>query len=169
MLSILAAALLATQQPPVDSGTIRIHLLGHAIGAERYALENVAGRLVLTDTFTFTDRGGKIQLASSMQLSRAFEPVQLTSIGRTYRFVNVDADVSVISGKVHSRSLGDTTTFTSPKHFFPIAAYAPLEAQAILVRYWLGHGRPKTITIAPADPTTEVSVEDLGVAHIISQ
>jgi len=166
MVSILAAALLAAQQPPVDSGTIRIHLLGHAIGAERYALENVAGRLVLTDTFTFTDRGGKIQLASSMQLSRAFEPVQLTSIGRTYRFVNVDADVSVIKGKVHSRSLGDTATFTSPKHFFPIASYAPLEAQALLVRYWLGHGRPKTITTAPADPTTEVGVEDLGMAHL---
>ena len=164
MLTLLVALL--GQRPPVDSGTIRIHLLGHAIGAERYALENVAGRLVLTDTFTFTDRGGKIQLASSMQLSRAFEPVQLTSIGRTYRFVNVDADVSVIKGRVHSRSLGDTATFTSPKHFFPIASYAPLETQALLVRYWLGHGRPKTITTAPADPTTEVSVEDLGMAHI---
>jgi imidazolonepropionase-like amidohydrolase len=165
MLTILAA-LLVTQQP-VDSGTIRVHLLGHAIGAERYVVENVAGRLVFTDTFTFTDRGGRIQLASSMQLSRAFEPVQLTSIGRTYRFVNVDAEVSVLKGKVHSRSLGDTATFTAPKHFFPIASYAPLQAQALLVRYWLGHGRPKTITTAPGDPTTEVTVEDLGTARIV--
>jgi len=166
MLPILAAALLATQQQPVDSGTIRIHLLGHAIGAERYVLENVAGRLVLTDTFAFTDRGGKIQLASSMQLSRAFEPVQLTSIGRTYRFVNVDAEVTVLKGKVHSHSLGDTASFATPKHFFPIASYAPLQAQALLVRYWLTHGRPKTITTAPADPTTEVTIEDLGAARI---
>ena len=48
MLTILAA-LLVTQQP-VDSGTIRVHPLGHAIGAERYVVENVAGRLVLYDT-----------------------------------------------------------------------------------------------------------------------
>ena len=166
MLTIFAAALLATQQQPVDSGTIRIHLLGHAIGAERYVLERVAGRLVLSDTFAFTDRGGKIQLASSMRLSRAFEPVQLTSIGRTYRFVNVDAEVTVQKGKVHSSSIGDTATFTTPKNFFPIASYAPLEAQALLVRYWETHGRPKFITTAPADPTTKVMVEDLGTARI---
>jgi imidazolonepropionase-like amidohydrolase len=167
LLSILGlAALLVARQQPVDSGTIRIHLLGHPIGSERYVLETVAGRLVLTDTFAFTDRGGKIQLASSMQLSRTFEPVQLTSIGRTYRFVNVDADVTVQKGKVRSHSAGDSAVFTTPKHFFPIASYAPLEAQALLVRYWETHGRPKAITTAPADPTTTVTVEDLGAARI---
>ena len=169
MLTFLAAALLIAQQHPIDSGTIRIHLLGHAIGAEHYVLERVAGRLVLTDTFAFTDRGGRIQLASSMQLSRAFEPVQLTSIGRTYRFVNVDAEVTVRNGKVRSSSIGDTAAFATPKYFFPIASYAPLEAQALLVRYWKAHGRPKFITAAPADPTTKITIEDLGSARITPQ
>ena len=165
-LMLLAAPAAVAGQQPVDSGSIRVHLLGHAIGTERYAIENVAGRLVLTDTFAFTDRGGKIQLATSMQLSRALEAVQLTSIGRTYRFVNVDADVVVQKGKVRALSLGDSATFATPKYFFPIASYAPLQVQALLVRYWLTHGKPKTITTAPADPTTKVTIEDLGDARI---
>jgi imidazolonepropionase-like amidohydrolase len=101
-----------------------------------------------------------------MQLSRTYEPVQLTSIGRTYRFVNVDADVTVQKGKVRSHSLGDSAVFATPKYFFPVASYAPLEAQALLVRYWGTHGKPKTITTAPGDPTTKVTVEDLGAARI---
>jgi len=151
-----------TQQPVVDSATIRIHLLGHAIGSEHYTLEKAGGKLALTDTFAFVDRGGKIQLATSMELGATFEPTKLRSFGKTYRFVNVDADVAVVKGRVHSRTLDDSATFAKPASFFAIASYAPLEGQALLVRYWEAHGEPHTITTAPADPTTSVTVEDLG-------
>jgi hypothetical protein len=68
LLPLLAAtALSLSPQQVVDSGTIRIHLLGHAIGAERYVLQSASGALALTDTFAFADRGGKIQLAPPMR------------------------------------------------------------------------------------------------------
>ena len=75
-----------------DSGTIRVHLLGHAIGSERYVIRPEGDAFVLTDTFAFTDRGGRIQLASEVRYSRSFEAIHLHSVGRTYRFVNVNAD-----------------------------------------------------------------------------
>lgn len=153
-------------QTAADSGAIRVHLLGHAIGSEGYVIRPSGGALALTDSFDFVDRGGRVQLASTFRFTRAFEPLHLRSVGRTYRFVNVDADVLVDGKRVHVRSLGDSVTIAVPRDFFAIASYAPLELQALLVRYWDTHGRPKTIATVPGDPTTSVIVEDLGAARI---
>jgi len=134
--------------PAADSGTIRIHLLGHAIGSERYVTRSDGDARVLTDTFAFTDRGGRVQLVSELRHGRSFESLHLRSVGRTYRFVNVDADMEV------------------PKGVFAVASYAPLEIQALLVRYWETHGRPKTIAIAPGDSTAKATIEFLGEARV---
>ena len=152
----------ARARATTDSGTIRVHLLGHAIGSERYVIRSDSGGLALTDTFAFSDRGGRVALTSTLRLSAALDPLHLRSAGRTYRFVNVDADVVVDGNRVHVRQFGDTTTIARPNAFFPIAGYAPLEAQALLVRYWETRGRPASIVTAPGDPTTTVTIEDLG-------
>ena len=146
---------------PEEAGTIRIHLLGHAIGSERYSIRNNLG-LGVTDTFEFTDRGGRVQLATQLLLTPALEPVAFRSVGRTYRFVNVDAEVIVDGNRVRVGNLGDTATFARPRNFFAIGGYAPLESQALLVRYWLSHGRPREIATSPADPTTTAVIDDLG-------
>src|SRR3954469_8745818 len=100
MTSLIVAALSALaigsrQQPVTDSGTIRIHLLGHAIGSERFVVRRDGDALALTDTFAFVDRGGRTELATTLRFTSRFESVHLRSIGKTYRFVNVDADVVV--------------------------------------------------------------------------
>ncbi|MDQ6611531.1 MAG: amidohydrolase family protein, partial [Gemmatimonadota bacterium] len=149
-----------------DSGAIRIHLLGHAIGTERYVIRADSGALVLTDTFAFTDRGGQVQLTSALRYRPSFEPLHLHTVGRTYRFVNVNADVVVNGKRAVVRNLDDSATVSVPKAFFTVASYAPLEIQALLVRYWETHGRPKTIAVAPGDSTARVTVEDLGSARL---
>lgn len=151
---------------PLDSATIRIHLLGHAIGRERYIITTDGGALALTDTFAFTDRGGRVELASSLRYTRSFEPLHLHSAGRTYRFVNVDADVVIDGQRAVVRNLGDATTVNVPNAKFTIASYAPLETQALLVRYWQMHGRPTRILSLPGDSTASVAIEDLGAARV---
>jgi imidazolonepropionase-like amidohydrolase len=153
-------------QAPADSGEIRVHLLGHAIGRERYVVRADAGALALTDTFAFTDRAGRVQLASTLRYTRSFEALHLHTVGRTYRFVNVDADVTVDGKRAHIHNLGDSATIDVPSSFFAIAGYAPLEVQALLVRYWETHGRPTSIVTAPGDPATTVSIEDLGPVRL---
>jgi imidazolonepropionase-like amidohydrolase len=156
---------LAAQAAP-DSGVIRVHLLGHAIGSERYAIRADSGAFALVDTFEFNDRGGRVQLASQLRFTRAFEPRYFRSTGRTYRFVNVDAEVVVGHGGTRVRSLDDSATVDVHEPFFTIAGYAPLELQALLVRHWMGHGRPSRIVTVPGDPTTTVTVEDLGPTNL---
>ena len=163
----IGGPLAAAQRSPttVDSGTIRLHLLGHAIGSERYVIRADGVSIALADTFAFTDRGTRVELRSTLRLSRTFEPLHLRSVGRTYRFVNVDADVEVNDKRARVRSLGDTATIDVPKAFFAIAGYAPLQAQSLLVRYWQARGRPRLIATAPANPTATVTVQDLGVVR----
>lgn len=160
------SATTAGLQTAADSGAIRVHLLGHAIGSERYVIRPSDGALALTDSFEFVDRGGRVQLASTLRFTRTFEPLHLRSVGRTYRFVNVDAEVIVDGKRAHVRSVDDSATIAVPRDFFAIASYAPLELQALLVRYWDTHGRPKRLVTVPGDPTTSVVVEDLGAARI---
>ena len=157
---------LARARAAADSGAIRIHLLGHAIGSERYVVRVDGGAQVLTDTFAFTDRGGRVQLVSALRYSAEFESMHLSSVGRTYRFVNVDADVTVEGKRAIVRSLGDSTTIAVPRAFSAVAGYAPLEIQALLVRYWQSHGRPKSIATAPGDSTASAIIEDLGEARL---
>ncbi|HSQ32457.1 MAG TPA: amidohydrolase family protein [Gemmatimonadaceae bacterium] len=152
--------------PAADSGTIRIHLLGHAIGAERYVIRAGGGALALTDTFAFTDRGGRVELASTLRYTSSFEPLHLHSVGRTYRFVNVYADVAIDGKRAIVRNLGDSTTTSTANASFTIANYAPLEIQALLVRYWEMHGRPKRILTLPGDSTATVAIDDLGTARL---
>jgi imidazolonepropionase-like amidohydrolase len=85
-------------------------------------------------------------------------------MGRTYRFVNVDAEIIVNGRRAMVKSLGDSSDVPIPKYSFVIAGYAPLEMQALLVRYWETHDRPRTIGIVPGDPVAPVIVEDLGAA-----
>jgi imidazolonepropionase-like amidohydrolase len=150
----------------VDSATIRIHLLGHAIGTEHYVIRADGGALALTDTFAFADRGGRVELASTLRYTRSFEPLHLHSAGRTYRFVNVDADVVIDGRRAIVRNLGDSTTASAANASFTIANYAPLEIQALLVRYWESHGRPKSILTIPDDSAATVAIEDLGTARL---
>jgi imidazolonepropionase-like amidohydrolase len=149
-----------------DSGVIRVHLLGHAIGSERYAIRPDNGALALTDTFEFVDRGGRVQLASRLRFTSNLEPLHLRASGRTYRFVNVDADVVVDANRASVRNLGDSVSVEVRKPFFAVAGYAPLEIQVLLVRYWESHGYPDKITVVPGDPTTMVTVEDLGHTNL---
>src|SRR5262249_59211141 len=118
------------------------------------------------DTFEFVDRGGRIQLTSSLRLSPTFEPLHFRAQGRTYRCVNVDAEVDVEGRTARVRNLGDSATVRVPQSFFAIAGYAPLDLQALLVRYWETHDRPGAIAVVPGDPTTTVSVEARGDAKL---
>lgn len=167
-LTLGARPQVASRQSTVaDSGAIRVHLLGHAIGTEHYTIRTDGHAFALTDTFTFTDRGGRIELASTLQYTPTFEPRHLHSTGKTYRFVNVDADVVVNGARATVRSLGDSSSIPVPRSFFTVAGYAPLELQALLVRYWETHGKPERIAIAPGDSTAIVRIQDLGDARML--
>ncbi len=54
-----------------------------------------ADSLQLTSDFDFTDRGGRVQLASTLRTALDLTPIHFTAKGKSYRFVNVDSDVTI--------------------------------------------------------------------------
>lgn len=165
-LSVAAGASPRPAGQGTEAGVIRLHLLGHEIGTERYEIRETASGPLLTDTFTYTDRGGRVTLTAELQMAGDLTPRRLRVQGRTYRFLEIDVHIEVEDGIARVASLGDTASIRIPEPFFTVQGYAPLAAQALLVRYWEGHGRPARLAVAPGAPLNEVAIERRGTDSI---
>ena len=128
-----------TAAPATQS--LALYLLGHRIGEERATIEARGDASVLTSHFEYLDRGAKIALDTTLAFSKDFTPLSFESHGKSYRYFSVDASVP--------KATGAPGTFT-------LDGMAPIAAQAILIRYWLAHGRPEAITLAPSDDTVRI-------------
>jgi imidazolonepropionase-like amidohydrolase len=145
-----------------DTTTIQVFLLERPVGQETYTLEEDASRVLLGSNLDFVDRGGRVQLTSSLRLDSDLTPEHFIAKGKTYRFVDVDLDVDVSARTARVRSLGTDVRVPLPSRFFLARAYAPFAAQALLVRYWEKHGKPAHLAVAPGAPTRDVRIEFRG-------
>src|SRR5256885_440431 len=62
-----------------ERGTLILHYVQKAIGAERYTIARDGGALTLRADFDFTDRGGRTQLASTLRTRDDFTPIHFTA------------------------------------------------------------------------------------------
>jgi imidazolonepropionase-like amidohydrolase len=147
---------------PVEKGTLRLHYVQKPIGYERYELTRDGETFQLTSAFDFTDRGGRVQLAGSLKTAADFTPIQFSAKGKSYRFVNVDAEVTVNGRTATVRSGSDTTDVPLPERFFTVDGYAPFAAQMLLLRYWMQHGRPPVLATVPGLPVNDVWIQQHG-------
>jgi imidazolonepropionase-like amidohydrolase len=140
-LTVLAALLALTPvapAPPAPVAPLALLLLGHQIGTESATVSGDSGRSVLTAHFEYLDRGAKIALDTTLAFASDFTPLSFESHGKSYRYFSVDASVPQASGAPNT---------------FTLDGMAPISAQALLVRYWLAHGKPDVITLQPSgDP-----------------
>jgi imidazolonepropionase-like amidohydrolase len=147
----------------LDSGTIRLHYIEHAIGSESYTLHHDGDVLILADTFRFVDRGGEVALGTTLSMTTELEPRHFRTRGQTYRFTRLDDDIIVRDGSAHIRTTIDSATVRLPDRFFTVHGYAPFMVQALLVRYWEQHGRPARLTTIPGEPVAHVAIEFRGI------
>ena len=116
--------------------TLGLFLLEHRVGEERYSTEARGDTNVLTSHFEYVDRGTKIALDTTLTYtSTNFTPLSFESHGRSYRYFSVDTSVP--------NAARAANTFT-------LDGMAPLSAQAVLVQYWLAHGKPPQMRLAPS-------------------
>jgi imidazolonepropionase-like amidohydrolase len=116
--------------------TLGLFLLEHRIGEERYSTEARGDTNVLTSHFEYVDRGTKIALDTTLTYtSKDFTPLSFESHGRSYRYFSVDTSVPNV---------------TRTANTFTLDGMAPLSAQAVLVQYWLAHGKPPQMRLAPS-------------------
>src|SRR5437763_7059027 len=84
-----------TAESQVERGVLRLHYVAKPIGYERYTIAQDEHALTLSSDFAFTDRGGEVHLTATLRAKPDYTPIAFTATGKSYRFVNVDADVRI--------------------------------------------------------------------------
>ncbi|HEX3704639.1 MAG TPA: amidohydrolase family protein [Vicinamibacterales bacterium] len=161
----LGVVLAAAQKPsasPVEHGRLRLHYVQKPIGFEDYTVTRDGDVVELTSDFDFTDRGGRVQLAATLRTTPDLTPVMFRAKGKSYRFVNVDSDITITGRDAVVTADGATRHVALPQTFFTVDGYAPFSAQMLLVRYWKAHGRPPVLQTIPGAPLNDVWIEDRG-------
>jgi imidazolonepropionase-like amidohydrolase len=162
VIASVGLALALTAAGPVETGVLRLHYLRLPIGTERYEVARDGASLALRSDFDYTDRGGRVRLATTLRLKPDLTPEQLTTAGKTYRFVTLDTAVDVGAGRASVRDGRQTSEVALPDRFFTVTGYAPFAVQMMLVRYWKTHGRPEVLSTVPGAPTNAVRIEAAG-------
>src|SRR2546421_6754067 len=115
VLSLAAACLRLAQGSvpvPIEQGVLRLHYVQKPIGYERYQIVRDGDALQLTSDFDFTDRGGRVQLAATLRTKPDFTPIHFQAKGKSYRFVNVDSDVTIDGADARVHADGADTRVT---------------------------------------------------------
>jgi len=146
----------------MERGTLRLHYVQKPIGYERYEIARDGDALSLTSDFDFTDRGGRVQMASTLRTKADFTPLSFKATGKSYRFVNVDSDVRIENGIAIVKADGAESRVTVTAPFYTVDGYAPFAAQMMLLRYWKAHGQPRVMRTVPGLPTNDVFIEARG-------
>ena len=154
--AVAAGVALHAQAPP--SETILVSLIDRPVGRETMSSKTADGLTTYASELDLTERGGRLQVSSTLTLGADLTPVDFTVKGKSYRFVNVDAAVKVAGGMATVTNLGETKTFEAPRRFFTAQSYAPLSARALLIRYWERNGRPATLTVLPGPRDVRITL-----------
>jgi len=147
---------------PTERGTLRLHYVQKPIGYERYEIVKDADGLTLTSDLDFTDRGGRVQLASTLRTRTDFTPFAFKASGKSYRFVNVDSEARIENGLAIVKADGAESRVPLNGPFYTVDGYAPFAAQMMLLRYWKQHGEPRVLHTVPGLPVNDVYIEARG-------
>jgi hypothetical protein len=139
-----------------DAGEYRLYKFEQPIGGETWRLRRDGDLLVLTDTFSFTDRGTRVPLETTFRAASDLTPQSFDSKGRASRFAAVDVSLRVDRGSAMIRQARQTREATPPRQFFVVNGYSPIAQQMLMMRYWLQHQSPAELPILPQGTTVRI-------------
>jgi imidazolonepropionase-like amidohydrolase len=142
----------------LESGNLTVHLLLHAIGAEHYevARTDAGDQLLMDATLEYSDRGTKREQTASLRMRRDYTPETLDVKGRIASSFKVEnASTATVREADADRKV------SLPPRYFAAFGNTPFSTQMMLLRYWLGHGRPARLTI----PRIGAAAEDAQIEY----
>lgn len=163
MVAALLAVSLGAQAP---AGQIRLFLIERPVGVEHATTASTAQGRTLTSEVEIVERGTRLSLTSTLSVAPDLTPTHFRSQGRSYRFVTVDAEVTINDGIARVTSMGATTGRPVPGAFFPARSWAPVASRAWLIEYWERRGRPAAIALLPGDPDSTIVVAFRGTESV---
>ena len=145
--------------PQNESGKFRLHRFEQAIGDENYTITAARDTITLKTDFQFTDFGTAVPLTATLRASNTYVPQNFTIKGKTSPTSEIDSEVTVAGNTATIRQSNDTLTVSEPQTFFTISGCAPVSLQMMMMRYWLAHGSPQSMSTLPKGV---VKIQDRG-------
>ena len=165
--ALAVAALLAVSPgAQTPAAQIRLFLIERPIGVERATIASTVQGRTLTSEVEIVERATRLSLTSTLSVVPDLTPTHFRSQGRSYRFVTVDAEVTIDDGIARVTSMGATTEGPVPAAFFPARSWAPAALRAWLIEYWERRGRPAAIALLPGDPDSTIVVAFRGTESV---
>lgn len=157
------AAQRAATPPPTVRDTLRIYYVGKAVGYEYYDIAPRArGGFGLTASVDYTDRGRHIRVHGVMATGSTYTPRSL-AIGRGGEEIAPDLDITIRRGTADVHTQRDDTTLTLATATRAVmVGHAPASQHLMFMRYWLAHGRPKTLDVITGGAINPVTVTYVG-------
>lgn len=150
-LILLFAASLAQAQ--TESGKIRFYEIKQLRGEETYQItQTLNGELTVqarTD-LPFAEQEKKPLVNLTLRTTKDFTPLSFSMKGPTLLDIEEDTSVIVQGATASVLDRGQNKSVQVPRNFFTMSGYLPLTLEMMLVRYWLAHGRPRSIPLLPA-------------------
>jgi imidazolonepropionase-like amidohydrolase len=158
--ALLVAGLGAQTAPPATR--IQLFLIERPVGFETATTIATAEGRTMTSEMELVDRGTRLQLSASLITAPDGTARHFRASGKSYRFVNVDAEVTVTGPTARVMSMGDTTEVPVPPAWFPARSWAPVAARASLIDYWEKHKRPASMVLLLGDSDSRIVVAFRG-------
>ncbi|MFB9845240.1 amidohydrolase family protein [Mucilaginibacter ginsenosidivorans] len=137
------------QQTDTDSGTFILHKFQQAIGKETYQVNKSKDAVTYSASFKFTDRGSPVPFKAELKVTPAAEPLEFDIKGKFSRFSEINDKISITNGQAHILVDDSAHDQKIESLAFPVAGYAPVIGQQVLLQYWKKHHEPASIDILP--------------------
>jgi len=162
-----AAVVIATAAGPgaqvaPPAARIQLFLIERPVGVETATTVSTREGRTLTSEMELVDRGTRLQLTASLTTAPDGTASHFRASGKSYRFVNVDAEVTITGTTARVSTMGETNDVPVPASWFPARSWAPVAARASLIDYWEQHKRPASVTLLPGDADSRIIVTFRG-------
>ena len=151
-------------QNGIDSGSFLLHKFAQNIGKETYVISKKGNELTYDVNFKFIDRGSPVPLKAKLVTTADHEPVSLFIKGNTSRFSVINDSIRIKNNKANIWVDSVVSNETLKPVSFPVAGYSPGTVQMILLKYWIKHGRPKSVAMLPKG---EVQIKKDGAEALV--
>jgi len=150
--------------PPsvIEQGKFRFYETRQPRGEESYEIAKLPnGELVLTvkTEMPFAEQENKPQVNATLRMQTDLTPKSFEVKGPTLLEIEENTTISIEGQTANIQDRGSNAKANIGQRFFTLSGYLPIATEMMLVRYWLGHGRPQTISLLPAG---EAFVESRG-------
>jgi imidazolonepropionase-like amidohydrolase len=138
-----------------ENGKFTIHMILHAIGEERYAIEQNDQGLTLRSAMEYSDRGNKRTTTAALEMNADYTPRKF-EVGPRAESVKIDGGNSAIVETTGTR------TAEVPERYFTMFGSSPFAVQMAMMRYWSSHGKPNAIPVLRAGASEPIEIEFAG-------